>query len=1045
MPLENHLRPNSAPGFDEEPMEWLVDEGVDAVRLRGPAALDALCAAHPECAAGLRAAVQAALGERAGEAPGADARAQLGQLGRLRLIEWFGAGSTGVVYLAEEPSLGRAVAVKLLQPELLAASEARERFRRDLQVLAGLHHAALLRVFSFGDEQGIPFYTREMQRGCKLSAALGALSAEATPGEPPSGRALAEAAAAAASDRSLGASDFAGLEGDWPEVCARLARELAEGLEHAHAHGVLHLNVAASNVALAPGGRALLFDFGLPPGTEGSAAPELSAAGGAPDARSDVFALGALLVELLALGEPGAGAELPARLAAGEPSQAGLEPFAPALRRALAADPGERWATAGDFARALGRALEGADGTEPEAAATEPAAEAPAPEAARPPAEPERDPWADFAPGSGSRAAADALDRAAAPVDLDLDLAAPASAAAEPDPPARAELEPERAPAGSWAEPSAALRAEPRPSEPAQPEPRRPEPRHAELRARRAERAPRELRAVGRAARTPAHSGLGADPAQVPLPWIQRHAWTALAAVLAVGLALGWKGLRRFEAAAAGEPGLAQAAGSPGLPGLSGGLDVPSPADTGAGRAIQDERSPLEGAPASSAAPPREVAAPAQPAAAPPSAASARAQASDPAEQAGAAEGLDPRVLEFLAGLFGPSDQMAGPARPLGARELLERGQERLGALGSGPSLERAHVASFLGQAYLQLGDPAAAEAPLREALASWRASGAASERTLPIVLALLDHCIARARWDDAAELCAEILGDLDEARAAGAPEPDPALASELVQDLEAVAAGLAQAGRHDQARGLLARALDVSRAALGEDHLDTLHVLNGLATLLDEQGRYEEALPLYRLSLEQIRARYGERHEYFVYTASNLALLCDNMQRPGEAEPLYEEALERALDVFGEDDRSTFVCIDNLAGFYTDQGRHAEASELYERALVGWNGLLGDEDEATLSTVFALGRSYLEQGRYSEAEPLLADAFQSFQYVFGDADVQTLASLAALIEVYERQKRYGEAESLARVLLARTPLDHAEFEARAELVQRVTELRARR
>jgi serine/threonine-protein kinase len=271
---------------------------------------------------------------------------------RYRVERELGRGGMATVYLAQDPRHARPVALKVLRPELALAVGA-ERFQREIRLAARLQHPNILPVFDSGEIEvgGVPllFYAMPFVEGESLRARL---------------------------DR----------EGALPAADAfRIAREVAEALDHAHRHGIIHRDVKPENILLSDG-HALLADFGiaraiadagdrltatgLSLGTPAYMSPEQATADPRVDARSDIYSLGCVVHEMLA-GEPpftgpSAQAVIAKRFGSAPPRIRTVRPQLPeaidgVLARALALAPAERFPTASAMAAALDQATHAAE------------------------------------------------------------------------------------------------------------------------------------------------------------------------------------------------------------------------------------------------------------------------------------------------------------------------------------------------------------------------------------------------------------------------------------------------------------------------------------------------------------------------------------------------------------------------------------------------------------------------------------------------------------------------------------------------------------
>lgn len=340
-------------------------------------AVELAAARHPNHAGTLRARFRALfeLEDLAAAAP-ALPRA----IGDLVVLEELGRGGMGIVYRAHEPSLDREVAVKVVRPSRLTFEGAAARFEREALAMARLAHPGVVTIHRVGIDRGIaevpvPFLTMELLSGASVARALGELQGRAP-----------ESLDGADLFRAIGGEGPppACFDDTWPRAVARVVRDVARALEHAHGRDVVHRDVKPSNIAVERDGRAVLLDFGLTASTSGRPS-DLTRSGGplgtyaymAPEQwrraadsgpATDVYGLGATLYELLALAPPFQGEDalsLRAAVEAGDALSLRARnrevPRDLALVQAKAMDPvpARRYRSAAAFAEDLDRFLAG--------------------------------------------------------------------------------------------------------------------------------------------------------------------------------------------------------------------------------------------------------------------------------------------------------------------------------------------------------------------------------------------------------------------------------------------------------------------------------------------------------------------------------------------------------------------------------------------------------------------------------------------------------------------------------------------------------------
>ncbi|MGQ0553497.1 MAG: protein kinase domain-containing protein [Planctomycetota bacterium] len=250
-----------------------------------------------------------------------------------RIVREIGRGGMGVVYEAEQISLGRRVALKVLPAAILRGKSAVDRFRREATAVARLSHPRIVAVHGFNQAGGLAYLAMEYVPGLDLAEIIDRLRTAKS-----HGRRFLRISGPQLDDQDISrwarGKRLIGTAPDDPQLAdgividlrnyahmaAALAADAADALRHAHAHGVIHRDIKPSNLILSETGALKLSDFGLAKnaaekgsltqsgdfvGSPAYVSPEQAEAKRRPvDARSDIFSLGVTLYELVTLHQP---------------------------------------------------------------------------------------------------------------------------------------------------------------------------------------------------------------------------------------------------------------------------------------------------------------------------------------------------------------------------------------------------------------------------------------------------------------------------------------------------------------------------------------------------------------------------------------------------------------------------------------------------------------------------------------------------------------------------------------------------------------------
>jgi non-specific serine/threonine protein kinase/serine/threonine-protein kinase len=318
------------------------------------------------------------------------------------------------------------------------------------------------------------------------------------------------------------------------------------------------------------------------------------------------------------------------------------------------------------------------------------------------------------------------------------------------------------------------------------------------------------------------------------------------------------------------------------------------------------------------------------------------------------------RVSEFLVRLFEVSDPGEARGNTVTAREILDRGAQKIRAELKDEPVVQARLMDTMGKVYDSLGLYEGARPLLEEALARREA------RLGPEHLEVSES--------------ASRLGDL-----------------------------LRKQGRYPAAEPLLKRALGIREKALPPEDGRIADSINNLAVLYENAGRYAEAEPLHERAL-RIREKAGDEAG-MARTLQNLGVLLARQGKPDAAEPHFRRVLEIDERTLGPDHPDVGTACNNLAILFKQRRRYAEAEPLYARALAIRRRALGPSHPGVADTLNNLGNLHLEQGHYAEAEPLYREALGIYEKALGPGHPSLGRTLDNLAQLQVRLGRHAAAE----------------------------------
>ncbi len=370
-------------------------------------------------------------------------------------------------------------------------------------------------------------------------------------------------------------------------------------------------------------------------------------------------------------------------------------------------------------------------------------------------------------------------------------------------------------------------------------------------------------------------------------------------------------------------------------------------------------------------------------------------------------------VSAFMVGVFGVSDPGETRGSSVTARELLDRGAQKVRhELGAQP-LSRARLMDTIGQTYYKLGLFREARPLLEEALALRRQglAGGSAE-----VAQSLHHLAVLSQVEHRPEAEAQQWQALAaEQKAHGSESPDDAAI------LNSLGSLYASRGELDKAEPLFQRALAIREKAFGPNNPVVADSLHNIAIGRAARGKFAEAEALFRRALAIREAAFPPDHPDIALNLEALGVLNLRMERFAEAEPLQRRAVAIQEKTLGPDHPKLGYSLSNLAWICASLGKREEAEALFRRSLAVREKALGPNHPEVAKSLSDLANFYLDAKRTTDAEPLLRRALDIQERELAPTHPALLETLERYAPLLRAQGKKAEAAALeARIAAAK-------------------------
>jgi non-specific serine/threonine protein kinase/serine/threonine-protein kinase len=365
-------------------------------------------------------------------------------------------------------------------------------------------------------------------------------------------------------------------------------------------------------------------------------------------------------------------------------------------------------------------------------------------------------------------------------------------------------------------------------------------------------------------------------------------------------------------------------------------------------------------------------------------------------------------VAAFLQGLFEAADPAVARGGTVTARDLLERGRQRIERDLTAEPEVRARLLTLLGNIHRMLGMYPEGVALLKDALATRERVHGPLHRDV----AEAAFQLGRVTVDGGDYVAAEPLFEQARRILEGLPASaqDPGLLGLVIDNQARIAFHYS---KYDRADTLYRESLSIRERALGPSHPDVGSSLRGIGGVFYRRGEFAKAEDAYRRALRIYRDQFGPEHPEVAQSLSFLASALGQAGRDQEAEPLMLEAVRIQEKVLGPMHAQLAGELNNLASLYGRQGRLREAAEILERSVGILQHVYGATHQNVAIGLRNLGLTYSLAGEYAAADTYLHRALDIDEQNLSPTNTAVLWDLVTLGNLERKKGNAGEAARL--------------------------------